>query len=313
MLHQIVTEHPNREFHPCGHFTMTTDVLVGILDALDEFGYDIVSLDEAVSRLQSIQDGNRFACLTFDDGYRSNFEIAYPIFKERGVPMATYATTGFIDRTDPVWWYGLEECILGIDSIDLRIGDHRIQLPTKTLVQKNHAFDAIGWVFQRASRQDRNACFAAILDRYGIDIAAISDQLALTWDELVEFDQQPGVTIGAHTVSHPALSSLTDAEMHYEIATSRQQLEDPTTTGPREFTACHELGFTTATPTRHNVLSASDSDFLCQLPRLPTDRFETKQTIAVKLSGLPGVLQAWRQRLRTQASKAQEIWHADAG
>lgn len=51
--------------------------------------------------------------LTFDDGYRDNYEIAYPILKKFDVPFTIFVTTGLIDRTRtlPTWWHVLEDVI----------------------------------------------------------------------------------------------------------------------------------------------------------------------------------------------------------
>jgi peptidoglycan/xylan/chitin deacetylase (PgdA/CDA1 family) len=42
--------------------------------------------------------------ITFDDGYRDNFEVAAPILKEFGLPATFFVTTGFVQsETVPFW------------------------------------------------------------------------------------------------------------------------------------------------------------------------------------------------------------------
>ena len=52
------------------------------------------------------------------------------------------------------------------------------------------------------------------------------EQLGLSREELLALDREPLCTIGAHTVSHPKLDTLTPQEQFREIAESRQILED---------------------------------------------------------------------------------------
>lgn len=313
MLHRVTPAVIDREFHPNGQFAMTPTVLVRILEALADLDFDIVSLDEALNRLTAAQPTRRFACLTFDDGYRDNFEIAYPIMRSHDAPMTTYVTTGFVDRTDPIWAHGLEECIANVEAIQVQVGAEELRFSTRSLDEKQHAWGAIDRAIQSAGRPARAACYAEIKDRYGVDIVAISDALALTWDELVEFDAKPGVTIGAHTIRHSALSALEADAMREEIAGSRDRLQqvlgheirhfaypfgDTTTTGEREFDACRDLGFASATTTRHAVLSRADASAPHSLPRIPTDPFESERTLAAKITGVPGMIKRFEERLR---------------
>jgi hypothetical protein len=56
-------------------------------------------------------DDRRFACFTFDDGYRDNRQYAYPLFKRRSLPLTLYAPTDFPDGRGELWWLALEEIV----------------------------------------------------------------------------------------------------------------------------------------------------------------------------------------------------------
>jgi hypothetical protein len=42
--------------------------------------------------------------ITFDDGYRDNYELAYPALRANGVPATFFVTTGFLGRARVSWW-----------------------------------------------------------------------------------------------------------------------------------------------------------------------------------------------------------------
>lgn len=158
MLHRVVEHRSNkpeqRDLEVTPHF---------LEQKILEFrkrGYTFISIDNLTSRFTNHHSlfTKRFVCLTFDDGYQDNYDIAYPLLKRLGVPFTVYVTTGFIDNRLPMWWYTGER--LGINTESL-----------KTL------------------------------------------------------DADPLCTIGAHTVSHPKLDTLSREEQYKEIAYSKQTLE----------------------------------------------------------------------------------------
>jgi len=62
----------------------------------------------------------------------------------------------------------------------------------------------------------------------------------LSWDEVMALALEPGVALGAHSVSHRSLTSLSPSEMEKEIVESRQALE--TRTGRRIDLFCYPDG-----------------------------------------------------------------------
>ena len=50
----------------------------------------------------------RVLAVTFDDGYRSMREFAYPVLSELGVPATVFMPTDFIGRDEPMSWPGVE-------------------------------------------------------------------------------------------------------------------------------------------------------------------------------------------------------------
>ena len=122
-----------------------------------------------------------------------------------------------------------------------------------------------------------------ILQRYGLSatIYIISGKLGqpgyLACDQLREL-ADAGVTVAAHSVTHPRLPALSDAALAREMRESRRQLEECLSQPVRHFAypsgayddrvraAAAEAGYLTATTTRYGV-ARPDLDPLT-LPRL---------------------------------------------
>jgi peptidoglycan/xylan/chitin deacetylase (PgdA/CDA1 family) len=51
----------------------------------------------------------RYVAITFDDAYRSVFELAFPILRAAGLPATVFAPTGLVGTEAPMRWRGVEE------------------------------------------------------------------------------------------------------------------------------------------------------------------------------------------------------------
>jgi hypothetical protein len=75
-LHHVRPEPEEpRAFAPNRILEVAPQFLDAVLDQVQEAGLDVISLDQAVQRLKD-GDDRRFACFTFDDGYRDNLVTA---------------------------------------------------------------------------------------------------------------------------------------------------------------------------------------------------------------------------------------------
>jgi len=109
MLHRVVEERStdeNRELE------ITPDFLTSTIENHLQQGYRFVSIDQVCDILQGKDKGKPFICLTFDDGYRDTYEVAYPLLKSFNVPFVVYLTTGFVDNISKMWWYNSTDALI---------------------------------------------------------------------------------------------------------------------------------------------------------------------------------------------------------
>jgi peptidoglycan/xylan/chitin deacetylase (PgdA/CDA1 family) len=294
---------PRRDaFQPNRLLEVTPQFLEAVIVRLRRAGIDLVSLDEMHSRLTAGERGRRFACLTFDDGYRDNLEYAFPILKKHGAPFALYIPTSFPDRLGELWWLALEAVIARNDRIGLVVDGEDRNFDCRTASEKREVYEAIYWWLRRLpSEDDLRHAVRDLAARYDVDAAAFCRDLCMTWNEIEEFARDPLVTIGAHTVNHVRLSKVTEKAARAEMRQSAAVIEsalgrrpghlsypvgDPTSAGPREFAIARELGFKTAVTTRPGVLFPEHREHLTALPRISLNgEYQQLRYVEVLLSG----------------------------
>ena len=98
MLHHV---RPARGglFQPNRHLEITPDFLREVLAHVRALDVDIVSMDEAHRRMVERDFARRFACFTFDDGYRNNRDHALPVMREHNAPFTVYVASDFAEGT----------------------------------------------------------------------------------------------------------------------------------------------------------------------------------------------------------------------
>src|SRR5882757_6966866 len=140
MLHHVRPRRDNA-FQPNHHLEITPEFLRATLTHLRARGIDIVTIDEMHQRLVQRDFSRRFACFTFDDGYRDNREFALPVMREFDAPLAVYVASDFAEGSGRLWWVALEMVVARTENIEAEIGGVAVRLDTSTVDAKQAAFD----------------------------------------------------------------------------------------------------------------------------------------------------------------------------
>jgi peptidoglycan/xylan/chitin deacetylase (PgdA/CDA1 family) len=264
MLHHV---RPRRdaEFQPNRHLEVAPKFLRAMLAHLRSRGIDIVTMDEVHARLIEGKFSRRFACFSFDDGYRDNRDFALPVMREFDAPFTLYVASDFAEGIGRLWWIALERVIARASSIDVTIGDVSSRLQTGTPVAKQAAFDRLhDWLRSLPGDHDIQREVRGLCARHGVDEAAICREFCMSWDELKRFAQDGLVGIGAHSITHCNLAREREEIAAGEMANSRTRIEDTLQRpvlhfaypygGAREFALARAAGFNTAVTTRPGMV-----------------------------------------------------------
>lgn len=178
----------------------------------------------------------RYVLLTFDDGYRDNFEVALPILRAHGLRATFFLCTGFLDDSRPAWWDEIAWMVRRAKPPRLALPDW---LPNPLPLDEPGRAVARRAVTQRFKELpgDRTAPFLdALAEATGAGRMPPTEAIGLwmTW-EMARALRDAGMAIGAHTVSHPILSRLSPERQAAEIAGSRDRIAAELGTVPRWF------------------------------------------------------------------------------
>ncbi len=302
MFHHV-RPYEARAFAPNRMLEITPEFLDVALQRLRQLGYRILGLDAALAELRdgATTSASPFAVLTFDDGYRDNLVHALPVLEKHGAPFTLFITTGFAERSARLWWVELEETVRRAERIDVRIEGAAMSLPAGTAAEKRAAFAAVYWRLRAGPEARLLAVIGDLADRHGVDGRALVERFCMEWTEIEGLARHPLATIGAHTLTHPRLARLDEAEMRTELGAGRRLLEerlarpvvhlaypvgDPGSAGPREFRAASAFGYASAVTTRPGLIHAVHRDHPTALPRLSVNgNWQDLQHFEVLLSG----------------------------
>jgi len=301
MLHHVRPS-PAAAFQPNRHLEITPEFLRATLMHLREQRIDIVTMDEMHRRLNERDLSQRFACFTFDDGYRNNRDFALPIMREFGAPFTVYVASDFAQGNGILWWTALEMVIARTSQIEAAIDGVATRIDCATLPAKHAAFERLhDWLRALPERNDLATEIGALCARHGVDLPAICRDLCMNWEELKPFSDEPLVSIGGHTVTHCNLAQQSDAIACDEITTSRARIEnalqssvqhfaypygDKFAAGRREFETTRKSGFKTAVTTRPGMIFPESAQHPTALPRVSLNgNYQAKRILPVLTSG----------------------------
>jgi peptidoglycan/xylan/chitin deacetylase (PgdA/CDA1 family) len=300
-LHHVRPGH-DAEFQPNRHLEVTPQFLGATLEHLRAHDVEIITLDEMHQRLVGADFSRRFACFTFDDGYRDNRDFALPVMRAFDAPFTVYVASDFAEGTGRLWWVALERVITAASSIEVAIGGVTTRLDTTAAAAKQAAYERLhGWLRGLPGAHDVRREVSSLCARHGIDEAAISGELCLSWDELKPFARDPLVGIGAHTISHCNLAKHPAETAAYELTESRSRIEnvlqrqvlhfaypygDRIAAGVREFALARAAGYKTAVTTRPGMIFPESAGHMTALPRISLNgNYQDERLLPVLTSG----------------------------
>ena len=186
---------------------------------------DIIGPGDLPEALRS--RSSRCVLITFDDGYRDNFEQALPILRSHGVGATFFISTGFIDSPRPSWWDEIAWMVRSSPRRGLgpsrwlaaplrfdRPGCHRAIRRLLGIYKSLEGVQAAEFIRYLADATGSGRC----------DASAVQGTW-MTWDMIRQMRRE-GMWIGGHTVGHPILARLGVEGQRDEITGCARRLRE---------------------------------------------------------------------------------------
>jgi peptidoglycan/xylan/chitin deacetylase (PgdA/CDA1 family) len=249
--------------------------------------YELMSVGTMLTMLSEGEKlPSRGLAITFDDGYADALAGAYPILRACNAPTTVFVTTSGLAQAREFWWDDLERLLFcaalpgvvrvpGPDlapvTVDIPAEDR--PAPSAGARERHVRFDVtqpasdlrerlyleLSQRLRPLAPEKRDALLGAVREQIGQAATTRPDHRSLTPAELRELSRDGLVEIGAHTVNHPWLASLSLGEQREEIVRSKRDLED--IIGAPVISFSYPYG-TAGSFTRHTETLVRDAGFL---------------------------------------------------
>jgi len=192
--------------------------------------YRIVPLTEIVDGIRNRNSfPEKYLAITFDDGFRNFYSIAYPILRRNRIPVTVFVSTSLIGSNELFWFDKLERLILSCHVKQILILLDGVPREVN-MGRKDQAISQIAaWLkkLPQCKIEKTLSQLEGYLKISRADLYSPADEyLPMSWDEVKELAKDKNVTIGSHTCHHSIVRHLSEDKLHEEIFDSKKTLED---------------------------------------------------------------------------------------
>lgn len=164
--------------------------------------------------------------ITFDDGYADNYVNAFPILEKLEIPAIFFISTAHMNTDMEDWPNELTWLILEGHDYPEEFHLDGYSFKTRTQDQRLGMHKSIERLLINSSTKERNIILGSLRKwaRFSLGEKRTAYKM-LSEEQLQTMSHSPFSEIGAHTVNHPSLGSLSLEDQRYEIAKSKQVIE----------------------------------------------------------------------------------------
>jgi peptidoglycan/xylan/chitin deacetylase (PgdA/CDA1 family) len=160
--------------------------------------------------------------ITFDDGYADNLLEAKPILERNEMPATVFVTSAFVGSNREFWWDELDRIFL--QPVD---GEWNVEQNTAQHQRRQEYMNFCNQL-RGASAAERTRILESLREERSLEPSGRPTHRTMNEAEVRQLAQGGLIEIGAHTASHPLLSSLDNRDQIAEIEASKNDLQQVT-------------------------------------------------------------------------------------
>lgn len=270
---------------------------------LRKSNYTIISLEQAIRALKNKQNLRNCVVITFDDGFESILEEAFPWFIKENIPVTLYLTSYYAQNRGPIFR-------LAVQYLCWKSTPQKIQLGKYTLETKSD--DSI-WKFinnceKQLTHKQRNDLLNAIQDKLNIKLSLqILKSLSIISAEKIKELDQNHIDIQLHTHRHlfPADDEIATKELQDNIEFLKRHTNSSLKHfcypsgiwSPKNFQTLEKFHIASATTCEPGLVKKDDH--LLALPRIIESQKMSLIQFQAEILGIGDALRNLIKRLKT--------------
>lgn len=186
--------------------------------------FNVISLEEAVQMLPDGLPPGEHAVITFDDGYRDNYDFAYPLLRKHQLSATIFVTVDALE-TGNFGWHSFDQAILHSSQPFLDLTEYNLgRIGIEDTEQREHAIKYLHGELKRCSHDKRLKVVEHVVSKLS-KAPDHPERVMLNWEDAREMQQSGLVTIASHTLTHPILTRIDREKARDEIARSKSIIE----------------------------------------------------------------------------------------
>lgn len=168
--------------------------------------------------------------VTFDDGFKNNFTIAYPILKKYNIPATIFITTSLIKRTGDfegfIWTDYIQSLLLETANEFVEFDGKRLSLTNQ--MDRIKAKKIISDYLKQSLSDEKYEYIQTLKKKLNVKNLCGRNNIfhGLSWDEIKQMDSENLITFGGHTVNHHILSRISSDDIEREIIDGKKSLAE---------------------------------------------------------------------------------------
>lgn len=221
MYHRVI-KNPNNLIYDSAMYVTPNTLEMHIRELKNYF--EFIPMDSLTDHSKI---GKARCIVTFDDGWKDNYQHAFPLLKKNKIPASIFLTINLIGKRDHFWFHKVALLLntaisnsmqnefaiymsekLGLKHVSFLNEDYLIEI---SAALKNKTPDAIESFIDNASKD--------------MNLTLDSESELLNWNEISEMSGS-GISFGSHTMNHAILTKVDDRALHNEIFESYKLLKE---------------------------------------------------------------------------------------